>query len=59
MLIHYGSYESTFLKQMCQRYGNPEKNSVAASVGITVESSVHHVWECLLSQLLKRTKRLC
>jgi hypothetical protein len=26
VLIHYGSYETTFLKQMCQRYGESEKN---------------------------------
>lgn len=32
VLIHYGSYETTFLKQMCQRYGEPEKNSVAAAL---------------------------
>ena len=32
VLIHYGSYESTFLKQMSQRYGNPEKNLAAATL---------------------------
>jgi predicted RecB family nuclease len=30
VLIHYGSYEMTFLKQMCKRYGKPATNSVAA-----------------------------
>jgi hypothetical protein len=29
-LIHYGSYETTFLKQMCERYGGPENNSGGA-----------------------------
>jgi predicted RecB family nuclease len=32
VLIHYGSYETTFLKQMCQRYGESEKNSVATAL---------------------------
>jgi predicted RecB family nuclease len=32
VLIHYGSYESRFLKQMSQRYGNPEKDLVAATL---------------------------
>jgi predicted RecB family nuclease len=31
ILIHYGSYETTFLKRMCKRYGGPENNSTAAS----------------------------
>lgn len=30
IIIHYGSFEATFLKQMCERYGSPEKESVAA-----------------------------
>jgi len=30
VLIHYGSYEMTFLKQMCKRYGQSATNSVAA-----------------------------
>ena len=30
VLIHYGSYETNFLKQMCERYGEPPECSVAA-----------------------------
>ena len=30
-LIHYGSYETIFLKRMCQRYGGPPKGSPAAT----------------------------
>jgi len=29
VLIHYGRFETTFLKQMCQRYGEPPEGSVA------------------------------
>src|SRR5262249_55837500 len=29
ILIHYGSYETTFLKKMCERYGVPPRGSVA------------------------------
>jgi len=29
-LIHYGSYEKTFFRTMCERYGGPEDGSVAA-----------------------------
>jgi predicted RecB family nuclease len=32
VLIHYGSYETTFLKRMCQRYGEPENNLAAAAL---------------------------
>ena len=28
-LIHYGRFETTFLKRMCQRYGEPPEGSVA------------------------------
>jgi predicted RecB family nuclease len=31
VLIHYGSYETTFLKRMADYYGKPVENSVAAS----------------------------
>ena len=31
LLVHYGSYETIFLKQMYRRYGGPENNSVAAA----------------------------
>ncbi|HHT9114324.1 MAG TPA: IS66 family transposase [Candidatus Wunengus sp. YC65] len=30
ILIHYGRYETNFLKQMCERYGGPSEGSVAA-----------------------------
>jgi Transposase IS66 family/RNase_H superfamily len=30
VLVHYGSYETTFLKKMCDRYGGPPKGSAAA-----------------------------
>jgi hypothetical protein len=29
VLIHYGSYETVFLRRMCERYGEPLKGSVA------------------------------
>ena len=31
VLVHYGSYETTFLKRMCERYGRPPEGSAAAS----------------------------
>jgi predicted RecB family nuclease len=30
VLIHYGSFETTFLKRMCDRYGGPPKNAEVA-----------------------------
>ena len=30
VLIHYGSLETTFLKRMCARYGEPPEDSSAA-----------------------------
>ncbi len=30
VLLHYGSYETTFLKKMCDRYGGPIEGSAAA-----------------------------
>ncbi len=30
ILIHYGSYETTFLKRMCDKYGAPTVDSIAA-----------------------------
>jgi predicted RecB family nuclease len=30
VLIHYGSFETTFLKKMCERYGGPPKESAVA-----------------------------
>jgi predicted RecB family nuclease len=31
ILVHYGSYETTFLKRMCERYGHPPVGSAAAN----------------------------
>ena len=37
ILIHYGSYETTFLKRMSERYGSPPKASAASeAIGSTV-----------------------
>jgi predicted RecB family nuclease len=37
VLIHYGSYESTFLKRMCERYETPQKNSgVFKTITLTI-----------------------
>jgi predicted RecB family nuclease len=30
-LVHYGSYETTFLRQMCDRYGGPQEGSASAA----------------------------
>jgi len=38
ILIHYGSFETTFLKRMCDRYGEPPASSVMAQV---IESAVN------------------
>jgi predicted RecB family nuclease len=38
ILIHYGSFESVFLKQMCERHGRPPKGSGAAKA---IESPVN------------------
>jgi len=32
VLVHYGSYETTFLKRMCSRYGEPVKDSPLAKI---------------------------
>jgi predicted RecB family nuclease len=32
VLVHYGSYETTFLKRMCCRYGDPVKDSPLAKI---------------------------
>jgi predicted RecB family nuclease len=31
VLVHYGGYETTFLKRMCERYGHPPEGSAAAN----------------------------
>jgi predicted RecB family nuclease len=38
ILIHYGSFETTFLKKMCNRYGGPPEDSAVAKA---VKSSVN------------------
>jgi len=38
VLIHYGSFETTFLKRMCDRYGGPPADSPAA---IAIVSSIN------------------
>lgn len=38
ILIHYGSYEKTFFKCMCERYGNPAKGSTQDNV---IKSSIN------------------
>ncbi|MBU1208633.1 MAG: TM0106 family RecB-like putative nuclease [Proteobacteria bacterium] len=36
-LIHYGRYETTFIKRMCSRYGNPPEGSrIAKAIGSMV-----------------------
>ena len=32
VLVHYGGYETTFLKRMCSRYGEPMKDSPPAKI---------------------------
>jgi len=37
ILIHYGSFETTFIKRMCSRYGKPPEGSqMAKAIGSTV-----------------------
>jgi predicted RecB family nuclease len=38
VLIHYGNFETTFLKRMCDRYGGPPEDSAAAKA---ISSSVN------------------
>lgn len=38
ILIHYGSFETTFMKRMCDRYGEPLESSVMAKA---IESAVN------------------
>ncbi|BFU90856.1 MAG: hypothetical protein NTAFB01_20430 [Nitrospira sp.] len=40
VLVHYGSFETTFLKRMCDRYGEPPEGSAVAN---SVESSLNLV----------------
>ena len=32
VLVHYGGYETSFLKRMCSRYGEPVKDSPLAKI---------------------------
>ena len=38
VLIHYGSFETKFLKKMCDRYGSPPEGSIAA---VAIASSLN------------------
>lgn len=40
ILVHYGSYETTFLKRMCKRYGKPPVDSRSAKA---IESPINFV----------------
>jgi predicted RecB family nuclease len=40
VLIHYGSYETTFLRRMSERYGKPPEGSIVAA---TIEAAVNLV----------------
>ena len=54
VLIHYGSYETTFLKRMSERYGDPPEHSVAATgLASPREPSVCHLRADLLSRLFQ------
>ncbi len=33
VIVHYGGFEATFLRNMCDRYGSPETKSVKESIG--------------------------
>src|ERR1035441_4655182 len=37
VLIHYGSYETSFLKRMCERFGEPRDGSVARAIQVGVD----------------------
>lgn len=51
VLIHYGSYETTFLRRMSERHGKPPKSSVVAA---TIEAAVN-----LLSVIFARVYYPC
>jgi predicted RecB family nuclease len=44
VLIHYGSYETTFLKRMSERYGGPLKQSVAANVFLSAVNLLSFIY---------------
>ena len=57
VLIHYGSYETTFLKRMCERYGEPSEGSAAAkAIQVRRKPSVRDLRTGLLPHLLQRTE---
>jgi predicted RecB family nuclease len=43
-ILHYGSYETTFLKRMQSRYGVPSENSVAARVVGRATNLLSHIF---------------
>jgi predicted RecB family nuclease len=43
-IVHYGSYETTFLKRMQSRYGVPSENSVAARVVERAMNLLSHIF---------------
>jgi predicted RecB family nuclease len=47
ILVHYGSFESVFLKQMCEKHGGPPNGSAAAKA---LESSVN-LLSCIFGQI--------
>lgn len=51
VLIHYGSYETTFLRRMSERHGKPPKGSIAAA---TIEAAIN-----LLSVIYARVYYPC
>ena len=54
VLIHYGSYETGFLKWMCRRYGQPAKPQYRQGSQTLGESLVGHLRTGLLSDLFQR-----
>jgi predicted RecB family nuclease len=57
VLLHYGSYEKTFLEKMGHRYGGPDENS---RVGRAIRNSINVLSviyaTCLFPDLFERTK---
>ena len=47
ILIHYGSYETTFLKKMCSRHGAPPEGSDAARALITATNLLSVIYACV------------
>jgi len=53
VLIHYGSYETTFFKRMCDRYGFPQILSRKSAKDVR-KPTVSYLRQDLLPDLLKR-----